>query len=371
MRKIILFCFSVFFFSCTENKNLTSVRTVTFDITNDVFTEGFSDSKEPFLYYSANNDKLYKFYLNTLKTDSIDLSEKFKFKNLDRHSIIFNEENYVVYLSRYFQMYNSETSKIYKLDSLSGYNGMEYAIAFNNSNSWNDNEILLANLFTCDLYNKPTYDIKQTIIDCEQLNKKKPSYSILDFENNKFELSTINFSTIKADTKNNTIEPWYKATATFVGKVVLYNNHFTNGVFEIDKAGKVRRAFTLESKYTDFQNTEIFKGTEMPNQIKNIINYSTQVNGMLYDEYRNKILVIVVHGTKDVEKNGEKKLSNRPFSILVYNKDYELENEYLFDSLKHDFNNIYVCKEGLIINANNKLGNNYKPEKLIYEIFSY
>lgn len=351
---------------------MVSIKKVSFETNIDIYQEGFSDAKDPFLFFATDDDNmLYKYYLNSSKKDSIDLKEQIGIQKMTNYSIIFNKENYVVYLSQYFHVYNSATDRLYKLDSLSNYNGMEYAIAYNNQNSLKEEKLILANLFTCDLYNRPTSDIKETIIACEQLNKKKPSYSILDLKNNTLQSSSVTFKDIKPETKNNSAEPWFKASAIYINNDILYNNHFTDGVFKIDSLGDFKKVITIKSKYTKFQNTEIFKDDEIAEFIRKSINYSTQVNGILYDRYRKKILIILVHGTQDIERHGEMKMSNRPFSILVYNKDYELENEYLFDSLKHDFNNIYVCKEGLIINANNKLGNNYEPQKLIYEIFTY
>lgn len=372
MRKIYFNLLCFLFLSCQEqDKRMQPLRSISFETSGDVYQEGFSDAKDPFLFFTTSNDNmLYKYYLGKDVKETIDLKKDMNIGILGRYYVIFNKENYILNYNA-VKIYNSATKVIYNLDSLTNHNGMEYSTVYNNNNSWKKNKVLLTNLFTCDLYGKESNDVMKTFITCEQLNKKKPSYSIFDFETNKVELSSITFKDVKPDTKDNTAEPWYKASTLFVGDVILYNNHFTDGVFEIDKSGKFNKAFTIKSKYTNFSSVELFKNDDIKTVFEKASNYITQVNGILYDEYRNKILVILVHGTQDIEKNGELKLSNRPFSILVYNKDYKLENEYLFDSLKHDFNNIYVCKEGLIINANNSLGNNYKPEKLIYEIFSY
>src|SRR5690606_19940760 len=370
MKKIYFISLIFLFLSCQQEQRMLSVKKISFETNIDIYQEGFSDGKNPFLLYAATIDLLYKYYLDKKVKETIDLKKDMKIDRLGRYYVIFNKENYIVSYQS-VKIYNSVTQTIYDLDSLTNHNGMEYSTVYNNTNSWKNNKVLLTNLFTCDLYNKPTSDIKETIITCEQLNKKKSSYSVFDFKNNKVNLSTITFKDIKPETKNNSAEPWFKASAIYINNDILYNNHFTDGVFKIDSLGDFKKVITIKSKYTKFQNTEIFKDDEIAEFIRKSINYSTQVNGILYDRYRKKILIILVHGTQDIERHGEMKMSNRPFSILVYNKDYELENEYLFDSLKHDFNNIYVCKEGLIINANNKLGNNYEPQKLIYEIFTY
>src|SRR5690554_5269751 len=340
MKKLLFICLCVLSLSCQQDKRMKSIKTIVFETNNDIYREGFSDTEHSFLFYTTNgNNMLYKYYLNSDKRDTIDLAEKMKIKRLSRYNIFFNKEDYIVNYG-HANVYNSAENVVYKLDSLSNYNGMEYTIALNNASSWKNNKLLLTNLFTCDLYGKEG-DLTETFIACEQLNKHKPSYSILDFENSEVESSTITFKDIKPKTKDNSVEISFK------------------------------KAFTVKSKYTNFEEIEIFKSEDVSTVYDNAINYATQVNGILYDEYHNKILVVLVHGTKDIENNGEKKFTNRPFSILVYDTDYNFEKEYLFDHSKYDYHGVFVCKEGLIINANNKLGDAYEPQKLIYEIFSY
>ncbi len=370
MKKLLFICLCVLSLSCQQDKRMKSIKTIVFETNNDIYREGFSDTEHSFLFYTTNgNNMLYKYYLNSDKRDTIDLAEKMKIKRLSRYNIFFNKEDYIVNYG-HANVYNSVENVVYKLDSLSNYNGMEYTIALNNASSWKNNKLLLTNLFTCDLYGKGG-DLTETFIACEQLNKQKPSYSILDFENSEVESSTITFKDIKPKTKDNSAEIWFKATAIYVKDVILYNNHFIDAVYEVDEAGSFKKAFSVKSKYTNFEEIEIFKSEDVPTVYDNAINYATQVNGILYDEYHNKILVVLVHGTKDIENNGEKKFTNRPFSILVYDTDYNFEKEYLFDHSKYDYHGVFVCKEGLIINANNKLGDAYEPQKLIYEIFSY
>lgn len=355
--------------SCNKDKTMKSVRTISFDIKQDVSQQGFSDAADPFLFFTTSKHKLYKYYFNSDKRDSVDLKTETKVKHLNRYFILFNKENFI--LHQYLQIYNSSTAKVYKLDSLTNHNGMEYDTTFNNVNSWRNNKLLLSNFFTCDLYNEKSADVMETMIKCEQLNKLKPSYSILNFENDEVKLSSITYKDIMPHTKDNSAEPWFKATVLFKKDVILYNNHFIDGVYEIDENGIFKKAFTIKSKYTRFEDVELFKNDDLKSVYDNAINYSTQVNGVLYDEYRNKTVVILVHGTKDIENNGEKKRSNRPFSVMVYDEDYNLENEYLFNNTKYNYNHVFVCKEGLIIDANNNMSFDYKPNKLTYEIFTY
>lgn len=357
-------------FSCQQDKKMNYLKTVSFNIENDVYIEGYSDADDPFLYYaSGGNNKVYKYYINPNKTDSIDLQKVSKIKYFNKYFLIFNKEDYV--LNQSFQIYNSVTDKLYKLDSLSNYKGIEYVIANNCSNSWKNGKILIANWFDCGLTKEDYPKKKERQIACDKIDEKKPSYSILDFKNNKLTLSKITLRDIrpKPDFTNDLGTIWSRTTSIFVNDVILYNNHHIDAVYEVDKDGSFKKAFTIKSKYTQFDKED--KEGDNISMLDYARDYATKVNGIVYDEYRDKILVILVHGTKDIEKNGEKKRENRPFSILVYDTDYNFESEYLFNDSKYNFKNVYVCKEGLIINANNKLSNNYKPQKLIYEIFSY
>src|SRR5690606_801815 len=109
MKKVIIFCVSLLLFSCNEKQNLKLIKKVTFNIENDAFREGYSDSNEPFLYYATTNGNLYKYYLNSSKKDSIDLKEQIGIQKMTNYSIIFNKENNVVYLLQYFHDYNSDS----------------------------------------------------------------------------------------------------------------------------------------------------------------------------------------------------------------------------------------------------------------------
>src|SRR5690606_34154711 len=259
MKKIYFISLIFLFISCQQDQRMVSIKKVSFETNIDIYQEGFSDAENLFLFFTTSDDNmLYKYYLNKKVKETIDLKKEMKIGGLNRYFVIFNKENYIVSYQS-VKVYNSATNTVYDLDSLTNYNGMEYAIVDNNLNSLKDDKLILSNLFTCELYNKQMTDVNETIIACEQLNKKKPSYSILDFKNSKVELSSITFKDIKPETKNNTSEPWFKASAIYINNDILYNNHFTNGVFKIDSLGRLKKVIIIKSKYTKFQNTELFK----------------------------------------------------------------------------------------------------------------
>lgn len=370
MRKIFVIGLLFLFFSCQQDERMEYLQTITFDIQNDVYIEGYSDAEQPFLYFASGNNMLYKHYIDSNRIDSIDLEKKTKINYFNRYFIIFNKEEYI--LNQSDLIYNSFTDKLYQLDSLSDYNSkLQFVISSNDVSSWDNNKFLIVNWFHCGVGYNDYQNKKERQAACQQINEKQPSYSILDFDNNALNLSTITLGDIRPNPEytNDLSTLWIKSSSIFVNDVVLFNNHFIDGVYEINQNGDYKKVITIKSKYTKFDKED--KKGDRIDMIRYALDYATQTKRILYDEYREKILIVLVHGTEDIEKNGDKKGTNRPFSVLVYDTDYNFENEYLFDNSKYNYKNIYVCKEGLAINANNKLGNMYKPQKLIYEIFAY
>src|SRR5690606_22003371 len=135
----LFLCFTIF--SCNKNDTLTSVKTISFDIDNDVYIEGFSDAENPFLFYAAGNDTIYKYYLDTDKTEKISLKAVTGLSFFSRYKILFKDEDFVVNQSQY--VYNSQTNKLYNLDSLNASNERHmYVLANNNVNSWLNNKLL-------------------------------------------------------------------------------------------------------------------------------------------------------------------------------------------------------------------------------------
>src|SRR5690606_21553758 len=370
MKKLFILCLVSILYSCNKDKELVSVKKVEFPIENDIYIEGFSDAENPFLFYAAGNDTIYKYYIDTNKTEKISLKEVTGLSFFSRYKILFKDEDFVVNQSQY--VYNSQTKKLYNLDSLNTSNERHmYVLSNNNVNSWLNNKLLINNWPYCDeIRREQIADRKERHLLCNKIRQTKSSYSIIDFETNELKLSDITLKDIRPnpDYTFDLSSVVNYSTSIFVNDVILYNNHLINTVYEIDSTGKYKKAFTIDSKYTQF-NTED-KLLLRPGYEDYARDYATRVKDIIFDKYRSKILVVLVHGTEDIEKYPEKKLSNRPFSILVYNNNYEFEHEYLFDE-KYNYNNVYVCKEGLIINANNKLAASFKPRQLICEIFTY
>ena len=331
MNKFIILCLLSVLFSCQQDKKMPYLKTVSFNIENDVYIEGYSDADDPFLYFASSNNKVYKYYINTNFRDSIDLQKEPKIKYFNKYFVIFNKEDYV--LNQSDLIYNSKSDKLYKLDSLSGNNKLEYVIARNNTNSLLDSKMLITNWFDCGLTKKDYPDRNKRRVACNEINSRQPSYSTLYFDNCKLSLSKITLRDIRPnpELKNDLSTIWTGATAIFVNDITLYNNHYIDAVYEIDKKDTFRKVLTIKSKYTEFDKED--KKQTRNEMLDYARDYATRVYCVLYDEYRKKILIILIHGTKDIEKNGDKKSTNRPFSILVYDTNYNFENEFFSQEL--------------------------------------
>lgn len=368
--KKLFFLFLIFIiFSCTKTNRLTSSKTISFDIDNDVYIEGFSDAETPFLYYAASNDTIYKYYIDTKETQELSLMNLTGIVSFSRYAVVFDKEDFVLNQSPF--VYNSKTNRLYNLDSLNVSNDkILFVLAGNNTHSWKNNELLINNWHYCDINEEQYSDKESRQLLCNDIAHRKPSFSKLNFETNLLDFSTINLNTIRPNSNFifDLSSVQSMTTSIFANDIILYNNNYIDAVFEVDDKGNFQKVIAIQSKYTQFNKENrlmLRPGYEYYDR-----DYATRVEDLLYDEYRKKILIVLIHGTEDIMKYPEKKLTNRSFSILVYDSNYNFENEYFFNE-KYNYQNVYVCKEGLIINANNKLSSDFKPRKLIYEVFPY
>src|SRR5690606_396801 len=129
-------------------------------------------------------------------------------------------------------------------------------------------------------------DRKQRELLCNELNQQKPSYSIVNFENNSLQLSTLTLKDIRPnpDYTFDLSSVVNYSTSIFVNDVILYNNHLINTVYEIDSTGEYKKAFTIDSKYTQF-NTED-KLLLRPGYEDYARDYATRVKDIIFDKYR-------------------------------------------------------------------------------------
>lgn len=90
---------------------------------------------------------------------------------------------------------------------------------------------------------------------------------------------------------------------------------------------------------------------------------------MVYDKYRELYFLSVKHDVlqrTDIEKVKDGK---GPWSLMVYNSDFELLKEILMPELTYAPENLLVCKQGLLIGTNRREYETYEYDKAKYELF--
>ena len=116
---------------------------------------------------------------------------------------------------------------------------------------------------------------------------------------------------------------------------------------EIDVKSKytnIKRSYT----YEDFLNEEFYEVEAL---------YKGLIGEIFYDEIINKYLVIVLHSVKNKEEFEKLDGFNyRPFSIIVYDHNFENPKEYKFDANTYHTRNCFMTSEGFMIQR--------KPENL-------
>ncbi|MDR2009479.1 MAG: hypothetical protein LBQ22_03250 [Bacteroidales bacterium] len=135
-----------------------------------------------------------------------------------------------------------------------------------------------------------------------------------------------------------------------------------NKILKIDANNfDILKEIDVKSKYTDMgasitieddlNNTENYK--------KNAL-YAGYISELFYNEKIKQYMVIVMHTVKDKEEydkyNG---FDYRPFSIIIYDENFENPKEYVFEA------NIYICRNSFM--SEEGLWIQRKPENLTKE----
>jgi len=378
IRISILITFLVLL-SCSENKNLEFVKKVELNTDKSIFKHGFSDGLNPFVYFATNdNFKLYKHYLNDGVNDSIDLRKEIGY-DFTFYYLNFYDEHYCLSTSDYSNkvtIYNSFDANKIHIDSVNEISTI-VLIPVLNSQGLQKDKLLFQVLPNGSKKQRAEFDSKEEFDKYLYIEyKSNPSFVMLDLKTEKMSYSKTNFFDIKPESYKEEI--LWETRTIFVNEKVLFNNIFYDKMILSDIEGNVEKVLTIESKFTEFVDVDFQfdrKGDERYGAaVVNLYNehksFKTQVAQILYDKYRNNTIVILLHSV-DNELEPMKKDTNRPFSILVYDDDFNLENEYLIEDSKYNPINSFISKEGIVIDANNELGPNFNPNKIIYETFSY
>ncbi len=93
---------------------------------------------------------------------------------------------------------------------------------------------------------------------------------------------------------------------------------------------------------------------------------------LYYDKYRDYILRLVLLPMKLYDKNNKMhKWEDKPFSIQIINKNFELIGEIKFPGERYYFRNIIPVKEGVLISYTNDKNPNIEENKFKFILYKY
>lgn len=171
------------------------------------------------------------------------------------------------------------------------------------------------------------------------------------------------------------------SSLAIMDKHIVYTINFINQLFIFDKDGNYKKSITITSDYT---NTDINKGFSfydyyLQHEEENLslyqltYSYASQVNNIIYNPVTKHLYVLLIHQTDITNPNERRfKRSNRDFSILVYDTDFNKIAEQKFSGRRYNLYNsaLYISPEGhLLIDSNYELNEDFIPNTIQYDVF--
>ncbi|MDL2262832.1 DUF4221 domain-containing protein [Bacteroidales bacterium OttesenSCG-928-I21] len=163
----------------------------------------------------------------------------------------------------------------------------------------------------------------------------------------------------KADEAGMLSEAFFKQINDFI--FVLSGS--SNNIYVIDgETYKELREIEVISKHTNIGFESVFSKDYRKNAIRlrDMMCYSGDISNVFYNSKTKQYYVLVLHALKNLEEwqylhDGD----YRPFSIIIYNKNFENPKEYAFAANTYICRNSFMSEEGLWIQR--------KPENLTRE----
>jgi len=183
----------------------------------------------------------------------------------------------------------------------------------------------LKNIFSDKInYDFKYYDFYKKHFSIEDVAMSKNSY----FK----ELN--NFIFILANSKN------------LILKIDPENFELLNEISIKSKHTDIGYSFTFEEKFNDAENKKSL--------------YTGRICELFYNEKTEQYFVIVMHSAKNEEEyDSYNEFDFRPFSVIIYNENFENPKEYSFEAHRYICRNAFMSQEGLWMQR--------KPEKMTKE----
>jgi len=134
-----------------------------------------------------------------------------------------------------------------------------------------------------------------------------------------------------------------------------------NLILKVDPENfELLKEISIKSKHTDIGYT--FTIEDQLNNSENYIksSYQGRICELFYNEKTKQYLVIVMHSANNKEEyDSYNEFDFRPFSVIIYNENFENPKEYTFEAHTYICRNAFMSQEGLWMQR--------KPEKLTKE----
>lgn len=372
MKKNILFFLVIILMSCKlEKERYVYGETIDFEVYSSSYWSGYVDNGD-FFYTTNLETRTMRFYDRKGKE-----LKTYSFEHLiDPHSKGFQ----VKVLSRNdMYLLDYATRIIYRLDSIGE---VKTKVAFYEKEGdtavWPyftddingmDKETILLDLAYMNPLNNGSLALK---IEGE---KHKPCLGkIENFDTN----ATVIYSNLTpvylTEQANKNKEEHFSgySSALLCEDKVYFMDQTANLIYVLDRETlQVVNTVRIESDYTNtsIENFTFYAKDKAMNFTDYNYEYAASAKQIVYDPYRDTFLVVLAHRV-DVEENPEQKFTNRPFSIITYDRQLSKIDEQLVYNRKYNFyKTIFPIQEGLLIHSNSKMNPTYKTKTLSYDLF--
>jgi|SRR5690606_19784576 len=372
MKYLCIFL-SFFLINC-KNRNqkdfLVKVSSINIPLKEKANIEGhfIENNEDLFFVYTSNTKKLIV-YNKEKAIDSIDFYKsklevnQIVVKNTDSIFIIDYSTRIIRHINIRGQIINEiDYRKLSHQDSINPY-------LFKNPESISKNNIFLdVGIEKNKFKNIPHRDL---------INKHKSLPRFIQIKENDVFYSDFNYNNVEKKSNKNKNDLFVDySNISLSNKYIAYTMQFSNHIYLFDYNLKLVKSVPIKSEFTgtdvnsdySFYNKKEDRGDIY---VKNY-DYATLTKYIVYNKYKNRFYVLLAHKTDILKKeNLIFKRSNRNFSIIEYDENFNKLNEQKFEKGLYDiYKPMFIDSNGnLLLNANNEMNPNFTPDTLRYDVY--
>ena len=209
------------------------------------------------------------------------------------------------------------------------------------------------------------------------INKHKSLPRFIQIKENDVFYSDFNYNNVEKKSNKNKNDLFVDySNISLSNKYIAYTMQFSNHIYLFDYNLKLVKSVPIKSEFTgtdvnsdySFYNEKEDRGDIY---VKNY-DYATLTKYIVYNKYKNRFYVLLAHKTDILKKeNLIFKRSNRNFSIIEYDENFNKLNEQKFEKGLYDiYKPMFIDSNGnLLLNANNEMNPNFTPDTLRYDVY--